>query len=229
MKAFPDEHAVTELFAAPVAACIATPGMFTASVLVEEEAYIRKAVPKRQSEYAAGRAAARMAIAKLGGGPEAISADSDRSPRWPIGFRGSITHCEGFCSAVVVRSTDAASVGFDAELADPLGQELCHLVCRPSELAYFDTLSRIGVDWPKLAFSAKEAFYKCYYPCTRSFLWFRDVSVFFSVTQGAKRGGDFAVVMENETKPMPRRSADFVGRWMAQGDRIYTGVTLPPA
>ena len=229
MNAIGDEHAVAELFVVPVAACIARPEMFAAPLFAEEEAYIRRAVPTRRSEYAAGRAAARMALAKLGAGLEPIVANPDRSPRWPTSFRGSITHCAGFCSAVVVRSQDASGVGFDAEESEPLSDDLLHLVCRPNELEHFSSLPSVGVDWPKLAFSAKEAFYKCYYPDTRSFLGFRDVSVSFCVKSGEIGKGGFSIVLENKTKPMPRRFTDFVGRWMAEGNRIYTGVTLPCA
>lgn len=229
MNSAGDERALAELFVAPVAACIAGPEMFAAPLFAEEEAYIRKAVPTRRSEYAAGRAAARMALARLGGTLDPIVANPDRSPRWPTSFCGSITHCAGFCSAVVARSKDASGVGFDAEVADPLSADLHHLVCRPNELEHFRSLPGIGVDWPKLAFSAKEAFYKCYYPVTRSFLGFREVSVFFSVKPDVSGKGDFSIVLENKKKPMPRCSTHFVGRWMAAGNLIYTGVTLPCA
>ncbi|WP_266170796.1 4'-phosphopantetheinyl transferase family protein [Dyella subtropica] len=223
-----DERAMADLFVTPVAACIADSDMFSAPLFVEEEAYIRKAVPARRREYSAGRAAARKALAKAGGAIGPIIADPDRSPRWPASFCGSITHCEGFCSAVVARSDDASGVGFDAEEAKPLGGDLYHLVCRPNDLVHFRALPHIdGVDWPKLAFSAKESFYKCYYPGTRSFLGFREVSVFFSVKAGGAREGGFSIVLENKVKPMPRHAADFIGRWMADGERIYTGVTLP--
>ncbi|MBT2118876.1 4'-phosphopantetheinyl transferase superfamily protein [Dyella sp. LX-66] len=228
MSAAADERAVAALFAAPVAACIADPDMFAAPLFAEEEAYISKAIPARRREYSAGRAAARKALARAGGAPEAIVADADRSPRWPASFCGSITHCEGFCSAVVARSDHASGLGFDAESAKPLGGELHYLVCRPNELEHFQALPPVdGVDWPKLAFSAKESFYKCYYPGTRSFLEFRDVSVVFSVEPGAAGKGGFAIVVENKAKPMPRPGAEFIGRWMADGRRVYTGVTLP--
>lgn len=228
MSVAADERTVADLFVVPVAACIADPGMFCAPLLFEEEAYIRKTVPARRREYSAGRAAARKALAKAGGTVGPIIADPDRSPRWPSGFCGSITHCEGFCSAVVARSDDASGLGFDAEEAKPLGTDLHHLVCRPNDIDHFRTLPRIdGVDWPKLAFSAKESFYKCYYPSTHSFLSFRDVSVIFSVkTENSKEGG-FSIALENKVKPMPRHAADFVGRWIADGERVYTGVTLP--
>lgn len=222
-----NERAVSDLFVAPVVACIADSEMFGAPLFAEEEAYIHKAVPARRREYSAGRAAARKALAKVGGSMGPIIAEADRSPRWPASFCGSITHCEGFCGAVVARSDDAAGLGFDAEEAKPLGSDLHRFVCRPNDLDHFHGLPCIdGVDWPKLAFSAKESFYKCYYPGTRSFLGFRDVSVFFSVQKDDARQGGFSIALENKVKPMPRHSADFVGRWMADGERVYTGVTL---
>lgn len=222
-----NERVVADLFAVTVSACIADSDMFCAPLFAEEEAYIRNAVPARRSEFSAGRAAARKALAKAGGAVGPIVAESDRSPRWPASFCGSITHCEGFCSAVVARSDDAVGVGFDAEEAKPLGSDLHHLVCRPSDMDHFRSLPRVdAVDWPKLAFSAKESFYKCYYPIARSQLGFRDVSVIFSVKENS-RSGSFSITMENKVKPMPRHSADFIGRWVAHGGRVYTGVTLP--
>jgi 4'-phosphopantetheinyl transferase EntD len=223
-----DERTIRELFVAPVSACIASPDMYDAALFVEEEDYIRKAVPGRRKEYAAGRAAARKALACAGGHVAPIVADADRSPRWPMGFSGSITHCEGFCSAVVARVEDAAALGFDAELSDPLGADVHHLVCRTKDIEHFRRLPRVdGVDWPKLAFSAKESFYKCYYPTTRSLLGFRDVSVAFSIDAEAPARGTFSVVLEDKTKPMPRDATAFEGRWLAMGERVYTGVTLP--
>jgi 4'-phosphopantetheinyl transferase EntD len=228
MSVATEERAVADLFVVPVAACIADPDMFAAPLYAEEEAYIRKAIPARRREYSAGRAAARKALARAGGASGPIVAAADRSPRWPDSFCGSITHCEGFCSAVVARSADASGVGFDAESAKPLGSELHYLVCRPNELEHFHSLPLIdGVDWPKLAFSAKESFYKCYYPSVRSFLDFRDVSVFFCIHSAERGKGGFSIAVDNKAKPMPRAGADFIGRWMADGRRVYTGVTLP--
>jgi 4'-phosphopantetheinyl transferase EntD len=223
-----DERALERLFVGPISACIAVQDMYTATLFEEEEAYIRKAVPARRREYSAGRAAARKALQDAGADAVPIVANPDRSPRWPSGFKGSITHCEGFCSAVVARANDADGLGFDAELARPLGTDLHHLVCRPSDFAHFAVLPRIdGVDWPKLAFSAKESFYKCYYPTTQVFLGFRDVSVVFSADAGAPARGTFSIVLENKAKPMPRDAAEFIGRWISDGKRVYTGVTLP--
>lgn len=222
-----DERAMERLFVAPISVCIASPPMYAATLLEEEEAYICRAVPGRRREYSAGRAAARKALVNAGANAAPIVANPDRSPRWPPGFRGSITHCEGFCSAVVAREDAAAGVGLDAELAVPLATDLYHLVCRPAEFMHFAALPSIDdVDWPKLAFSAKESFYKCYYPAMQAFLTFRDVSVAFSVDAALPSQGTFSIALENMAKPMPRQVTDFVGRWVSDGERVYTGVTL---
>lgn len=220
-----DEHAVASLFTVPIAACVADPDMFSAPLFLEEEAYIRKAVPSRRREYAAGRAAARKALAKAGAEAGPIVAHPDRSPRWPASFCGSITHCAGFCSAVVAHAEDAAGVGFDAEEARSLGVDLHHLVCRPNDIEHFRELPRIdGLDWPKLAFSAKESFYKCYYPIYRQFLGFRDASVLFAVDPANPCRGTFSVLLEKSSEPA---AANFAGRWLVDDERVYTGVTLP--
>ncbi|GAB3033608.1 4'-phosphopantetheinyl transferase superfamily protein [Oleiagrimonas citrea] len=232
MNAFAvDEQAVASLFVAPVSACIADAGMFSAPLYPEEEACIRKAIPARRREFSAGRAAARRALSEAGAGEAcSVIANADRSPQWPANFNGSITHCEGFCSAVVARSFDAAGLGFDAEVAQSLESDLHHLVCRPNDLEHFCSLPHIdGVDWPKLAFSAKESFYKCYYPVAQSFLGFRDVSVVFHHVAKSMYSGTFSIVLENKSKPMPRHSSEFVGRWVVDDERVYTGVTLPLA
>ena len=54
-----------------------------------------------------------------------------------------------------------------AEEASPLNAEIVKLVCGVDELAHHSLLPDVGApDWPKLAFSAKEAFYKLDNPIT---------------------------------------------------------------
>ena len=42
------------------------------------------------------------------------------APRWPDGLAGSMTHTDGYCAAALVRATDLASLGIDAEPHRPL-------------------------------------------------------------------------------------------------------------
>jgi 4'-phosphopantetheinyl transferase EntD len=179
------------------------------------------AVEKRRREFAAGRAAARAALEMLGAPHSPIPANADRTPRWPEGFSGSITHCDGFCGAATARSHDMAGLGFDAETATQLPRELERRICTPEELAGFGGMAeRAGLSWPKLAFSAKEAFYKCFFPLTRTHLNFLDVAI--SVTVGEDGGGSFDV-----RSPSSETVSDFLrisgqGRWQLAGGLIFT-------
>jgi hypothetical protein len=65
-----------------------------------EETHIQAAVAKRRAEFAAGRVCARSALAELGAPLAPLGVRPDRSPDWPAGLTGSITHTQGFCGAV---------------------------------------------------------------------------------------------------------------------------------
>jgi len=217
---------ITSLFARPVSVCIATPEMFVAPLWQKEMESIAHAIQKRRREFTAGRTAARCALLALGAKPGPIFVNSDRSPAWPSGFVGSISHCDGFCGAVVGRNRDVAGLGFDAELASPLSKEIAQLVYDGQEAAHFEQLpSLTKSDWGKLAFSAKEAFYKCYYPHTKTFIDFHDISIFFSIDP-SHDCGDFFVEMKEEAKRV--KDHTFIGRWLLMEEMAFTGAVLTP-
>lgn len=127
-------------------------------------------VPKRLAEFAAGRAAVRVAMQALGHQPVAIPMGADRAPVWPIGLIGTITHCDGLCLAAVARTADWAGIGLDAE---PL---------RPMEAALWPTLlaegERVKDGTQALSlFVAKEAAYKAQYALTRQLFGFQTLRI----------------------------------------------------
>ena len=61
------------------------------------------AIPRRQTEFSAGRAAARAAMTSLGFAAAAIPAAPDRAPVWPPGITGSISHSATACLAILGR------------------------------------------------------------------------------------------------------------------------------
>ncbi|QCO56124.1 4'-phosphopantetheinyl transferase superfamily protein [Pseudorhodobacter turbinis] len=121
-------------------------------------------VPKRLMEFAAGRAAARAAMAAFGPAC-AIPMGSDRAPIWPDGISGSITHSATACLAAVTRAPTL--IGIDLEPATPLEADLWDIVLSPPERATLGT----GLH-AKLIFSAKEAAYKAQYARSRTLLEF---------------------------------------------------------
>lgn len=148
----------------------------------EEFAFVRQAVSRRQREFAAGRQAARQAMMAIGWPPVAIPSASDRSPVWPEGLVGSISHTSRSCVAVVCPSHHARGIGIDLEHDLPMEPELWGTICVPHERAWVtaQTVSLQGL-WVTRLFSAKEAYFKWQYPQTGQMLDFQDVHVDFDI------------------------------------------------
>jgi 4'-phosphopantetheinyl transferase EntD len=218
-----DVEAISRLFPADVAVCIASTDMYNGGLLPEEDELISAASPKRRAEFTAGRNAARAALACIGGRAQPILANVRRAPLWPTGFVGSITHCDEFCCAVVARFSEIASLGFDAETIDALEATIAEFVCLPDELAHFSTLPTLPkTNWPKLAFSAKEAFHKYYNPLTGHLLDFQDVSVQFHVGPSCCTGS-FTIIVRD--RPELRFQSLMHGVWFIDEKRVYAAAS----
>jgi 4'-phosphopantetheinyl transferase EntD len=143
-----------------------------------EAAAVAGAVAERRREFGTVRYCARKALRQLGAPAGPILPDVDRAPRWPAGVVGSMTHCAGYRAAVVARSGDLCGVGVDAEPHAPLPSAALDLVLRDDERARLSALTEAepGRHWDRIAFCAKEAVYKAWFPLTRRWLDFFDVS-----------------------------------------------------
>jgi len=159
----------------------------------EEAAHLRQAISKRVGEFAAGRLCARQALAQLGIVDFPLLVGSDRRPQWPEEVVGSITHTQGFGGAVVAPREHYRGIGVDAEVVGRVKPALWEKICTPQEIAWLEQLAgreqeRLGA----LVFSAKEAFYKCQYGLTESWVGFQDVML--DPADCDWRGGRFSVL-----------------------------------
>ncbi|GAB2713280.1 4'-phosphopantetheinyl transferase family protein [Streptomyces bullii] len=196
----------------------------------EEAARVAQAVDKRRREFAAVRSCARRAMEKLGVPPQPVLPGERGAPRWPAGLTGSMTHCDGYCAAALVRATDLASVGIDAEPDGPLPEGVLASVSLPTEARRLRRLAadRPDVHWERLLFSAKESVYKAWFPLTGTWLDFMEADVEISVDPGERVRGGFRA---NLLVPGPwvgdRRLGHFEGRWTAARGLVATAVTVP--
>lgn len=127
------------------------------NVRVVLPADLHAAVPKRRSEYLAGRLCAALALRALGAAETVARAG--RAPVWPAGIVGSISHCDTRAMAVVSR--DLPALGLDCEplMPGPTVDEIGHLLLNDHDRAQCPA----GWDAARfctLVFSAKEAVYK---------------------------------------------------------------------
>lgn len=172
------DAAVAGLFEAGLAVVCAPPRAHLDELHPEERGHVDAAAPRRQWQFSTGRRCAREALRRLGLPPAALPARPDRSPAWPDGVVGSISHTDGCCAVVVGTSPPWLALGIDVEGDAPLDAGVEARVCRPEEREWL--ASRAAAErgvLGKLFFSAKEAVYKCQHPLAGAPLGFQDVAL----------------------------------------------------
>ena len=140
---------------------------------------LRHAGPKRQRDFLAGRCCAAEALWRLGAGSTHVAMAENRTPVWPDGVVGSITHSGDFAAAAVAWAADVAGLGIDSEqIIDQAAARDIAAICMVDEATLFSAAhGRSFCEFCTLIFSAKEAVFKCLFPLTRNFLEFSDVRI----------------------------------------------------
>ncbi|MDH6213054.1 4'-phosphopantetheinyl transferase family protein [Streptomyces pseudovenezuelae] len=205
-------------------------GSEPAPLYPEEAAVVAQAVAKRRREFALVRACARRAMEKLGVPPGPLLPGERGAPGWPAGLVGSMTHCDGYCAAALIRATDLASLGIDAEPHGPLPEGVLDAVSLPAEADRLRGLAqeRPGVHWDRLLFSAKESVYKAWFPLTGQWLEFTEADIEVFLDPGERLHGGFRADL---LVPGPlvgrRRVSHFEGRWTVQRGLVATAISVP--
>jgi 4'-phosphopantetheinyl transferase EntD len=180
-------------------------------LLPSERKAIQSSAIKRQQEYATARILARAAMRSMGFPESEILNRPDRSPIWPDGLVGSLSHCDSYAMVVLGSCDKVLSAGCDIEPDLPLPCEVVEHILLPEEID--------GLDRPsdsRLIFSAKEAFYKAQYSLTGTYLDFKDVTV--CLYQQRKC---FSVKL-NKPAGTWKKGQLFCGRWSVSGSHILT-------
>lgn len=228
MSDLPDPRwkALPALFPGTICGAFADPSEDPGTLYPEEAELVSRAVSARRHDFALGRWCARCALAQLGVSAAAIPVAPNRAPRWPAGVVGSITHCSGFVGAVVASADRVISIGFDAEPATPLGQDLIRLICTPAEIRWLATAPpTLAADWPKVIFSAKESIHKAISPLCGIMLDFREVTLALDPTGAAFS----ARLNERDARGLPDFTTLAV-RFAVTADHVFTSAFIerPP-
>jgi 4'-phosphopantetheinyl transferase EntD len=210
---FPPAVAAVEVFGD--ADGVAGAPLVDAPLFEAEAAVVATAVDKRQREFTAVRACARVALDRLGLPPAPILPGVRGAPIWPSGVVGSMTHCEGYRAAALARARDVRSIGIDAEPDRPLPPGVLDLIALDAERVMVDELDgRDGIHWDRLLFSAKEAVYKAWFPLTQHWLDFQEARITID-----PHGGTFAAALL-----VPSPVSGFTGRWQASQGLVVTAI-----
>jgi 4'-phosphopantetheinyl transferase EntD len=195
-----------------------------ADLLPSEAACCAGFAPKRAAEFAAGRACAHAALAALGRYDVAVVARGDRSPDWPPGIVGSISHTSGFCAAVAAPGAAFAGIGIDVEIVGRIAPELWDQVFVEHERERFSALPEPArARAASIAFCAKEAFYKCQYAVTAAWVDFQDADV--DIEAADDDAGRF-VIRAVGSNPAARMTLPLSGRFRIEAGLVAAGVAI---
>jgi 4'-phosphopantetheinyl transferase EntD len=191
-------------------------------LLPEETSSLGCATDKRIREFTVARTCARKALSRLGLPSRPILRGPNREPLWPIGVVGSITHCEGYCSAAVAFRERLAAIGIDAEPNLPLPAGVLEYVASREETSWLHSPSNDEICWDRLLFSAKESIFKAWFPVTKRWLDFKDAVL--SVDSEARTFS--ARLLEPPTLSDGRLVSAFIGRYSVENGRLLTTVSV---
>jgi len=199
--------------------------------LLEPEDFVRwgieplKAVSKRQTEFLAGRICAHEALRRLTGTPIIPAVAEDRSPCWPSGVVGSITHGAGWAAAVTARAEHWRGLGLDVEklLPPARADRLVAEILTPRELAGYAELSdpqrALRVT---LTFSIKESLFKALYPLVKKRFYFQEAELIQHDATGYAR-----LRLLNDLSPEWQTGAEVEGQFALFDDYLLTLVGIP--
>ena len=187
---------------------------------------LRRAGQARQAEFLAGRVAARAALSGAGWTEAVeIGVREDRSPNWPFGMVGSITHTRSYASAAVAKSHSVRAIGIDSEARfdRATAREIRSHIVSAGEFKWLPegyseelTLS--------LVFSAKESLYKALAPVVGRFFDFTDAEVVeIDPTTQALR-----LALRVDLNGEFRAGMEITARY-ALSELVHTAVELPAA
>ncbi len=160
----------------------------------------------RIRELMAGRSTARRGLRLIGVEPTPILSRSDGVPVWPLGLCGSISHSHRHIAVLLARSSKYESVGIDIDDGRPLGVAASANVATAAELEVIDHAgwTESGSTGENLAFSAKEAIFKCQFPVTLdASLDFLDISL-----EPGKSAGNVKIRVIDSERPALAKVAD---------------------
>ncbi|MFN3671564.1 MAG: 4'-phosphopantetheinyl transferase [Bosea sp. (in: a-proteobacteria)] len=148
---------------------------------------IARSAPRRRAEWLAGRRCASEAVRLLTGQRSWPGMAPDRSPIWPEGVLGSISHSGDIAIALAMPANAGRGVGVDIEkiLNQTEAGEIANEAMTPRERHRF--AGEADAFPVALAFSAKESLFKAVHPLLRRPISFHSAELVAWDAQGRAR------------------------------------------
>ncbi|WP_160115084.1 4'-phosphopantetheinyl transferase family protein [Bryocella elongata] len=178
---------------------------------------------RRRGEFALGREIAAQLLAELGSAETAVGVAEDRSPLWPAGFIGSITHTTTWCGVAVALRDEVRGIGIDIErMVSEKDSAAVSAVClnaaeRRLIASCADPLRAITI-----CFAAKESLFKCLNPVTGTWFDFLEAEV----TGLDMEGGNVALQLLRSLNAEFREGSVYAARCNVIDKHVFLSVEL---
>lgn len=172
---------------------------------------------KRKMDYLAGRLCGLEALKKLNIQVNNIPMQKDRSPLWPDGIVGSITHTNGIAIAAV--SNSLKGIGIDAErlMSENRYKKISKMFVSENEKSLVETNLEIN---PTLIFSAKESLYKALYPQCMQYFGFLEATL-ISIKKNS-----FEIELHSEHSSVKPLDKIYSGKYSLFNDLLVSWITI---
>lgn len=130
------------------------------------------ATASRQAEFITGRHCSAAALQDFGFEQHLVGYNPDRSPLWPPGIRGAISHKHQIAIAMASDSADFIGLDIETELAGSRVERIKSKIIDDQEEAIIRTSGTEFISGFTQVFSAKETLYKAIYPYLGRYLGF---------------------------------------------------------
>jgi len=191
---------------------------------------LNSAVPKRKAEFIAGRYCARQALEKLNANSLGnVDIGENRSPIWPLGFVGSITHTHGYASAMVAIQSKVRSVGLDSEqwISEKTASNVTKQILTEDEIfTDYQDLFASHRHYLTLVFSAKESIFKCLYPMVKQFFGFHAAVITPTVFDSEQKTGHFEFELRQDLNTEFAQGYQGCGQFSISEELVHTTVML---
>ncbi|MFJ5159328.1 4'-phosphopantetheinyl transferase [Pantoea sp. NPDC088449] len=169
---------------------------------------LQGAVKKRKAEHLASRWLVQQSVAQLGLPGFVLRNAPDRSPLWPAGMQGSLSHTHNI--AVVAATREPLSLGVDVEqvMAEETAEETADLLMSKHEKRRLLAQPLPFAQAATLLFSLKESLYKALWPQLHQPMDFLQAElVGLDITQGIAQlrlTHDFSTAFASKTRLQAR-------------------------
>lgn len=141
---------------------------------IQQPSSLNQAVVKRKSEFLAGRIAAQAILSRLKKDHYQIVVGDNRSPVWPQGYIGTISHTGREAICLMASDKDLEIIGVDIEnwLTEETAASIEKSIVSEPEVRIVEKLDMPFHHALTIVFSAKESLFKALYPSVGRYFGF---------------------------------------------------------